>query len=123
MARGGATLAVVGAGVGGFSQKPLDHTEHRFGLPPLAVLPLVADDVVQEVLTTVVQELPGFRNARQQGAFRAWLRRIAVNRMRTFWRGRRRHAPGTLEQAQRLHDRWRFLAVRPGIVRIGLRDL
>jgi len=37
----GSALAVIRAGAGGFPQSPLDHTEHGFDLPSLAVLFLV----------------------------------------------------------------------------------
>jgi RNA polymerase sigma-70 factor (ECF subfamily) len=47
------------------------------------------DDVVQDILTVVVRELPGFQHNRQRGAFRSWLRNITVNRLRTFWRSRK----------------------------------
>jgi RNA polymerase sigma factor (sigma-70 family) len=48
-----------------------------------------ADDLVQEVLTILVRELPDFRHDLRRGAFRRWLRNILVNRLRTFWRSRR----------------------------------
>jgi RNA polymerase sigma-70 factor (ECF subfamily) len=48
-----------------------------------------ADDLTQEVLTVLVRELPNFRHDLRQGAFRRWLRTITVNRLRTFWRGRK----------------------------------
>jgi RNA polymerase sigma-70 factor (ECF subfamily) len=58
-----------------------------------------ADDIVQEVLTTVVQELPAFEHNGHQGAFRAWLRQITVNRVLGHWRGQKRQPPGSLELA------------------------
>jgi RNA polymerase sigma-70 factor (ECF subfamily) len=39
---------------------------------------------------TLLRELPQFRHDLRRGAFRRWLRTIAVNRLRTFWRGRDR---------------------------------
>jgi RNA polymerase sigma-70 factor, ECF subfamily len=48
-----------------------------------------ADDLVQEVLGVLVRELPNFRHDLRPGAFRRWLRTVTVNRLRTFWRGRR----------------------------------
>jgi RNA polymerase sigma factor (sigma-70 family) len=42
-----------------------------------------ADDLAQEVLVVVVRELPKFER-RREGSFRAWLRQIMVNRVRTF---------------------------------------
>ena len=48
-----------------------------------------ADDIVQEVLTAVLNELPRFQHNQRVGAFRRWLRTILVNRMRLFWRSRK----------------------------------
>jgi RNA polymerase sigma-70 factor (ECF subfamily) len=45
------------------------------------------EDVAQEVLLVVMRELPGFVRQRD-GAFRAWLRQITVNRIRSFRRAR-----------------------------------
>src|SRR5688572_12924982 len=58
-----------------------------------------ADDLVQDVLVVVMRELPSFRHNQQTGAFRTWLRRIVVNRLRNFWRSRGRaekHGGGDL---------------------------
>lgn len=41
-----------------------------------------ADDLIQEVLMVVSRELPDFRHNGRTGAFRNWLRRILVNRLR-----------------------------------------
>jgi RNA polymerase sigma-70 factor (ECF subfamily) len=46
------------------------------------------EDLIQEVLSVLVRELPGFRHDLRRGAFRCWLRSITVNRLRTFWRSR-----------------------------------
>ena len=59
----------------------------RHGLQPTDV-----DDLSQEVLATLVRELPEFRHDLRRGAFRRWLRTIAVNRLRNFWRARGRTA-------------------------------
>ena len=48
------------------------------------------DDLMQDVLFVVMRELPRFRHNEQPGAFRTWLRRILVNRLRNFWRSRGR---------------------------------
>jgi len=48
-----------------------------------------ADDLAQEVLSTVHREIPQFQHNRHAGAFRCWLRTITVNRIRAFWRTRR----------------------------------
>jgi RNA polymerase sigma-70 factor (ECF subfamily) len=47
------------------------------------------DDLTQEVLGTLVRELPNFRHDLRRGAFRRWLRTICINRLRAFWRSRR----------------------------------
>jgi len=48
------------------------------------------DDLVQDVLMVIMRELPSFRHSQRKGAFRTWLRRILVNRLRNFWRQRGR---------------------------------
>jgi RNA polymerase sigma-70 factor (ECF subfamily) len=55
-----------------------------------------AEDLTQEVLAVVVRDLPRYQHNRQRGAFRRWLRLIAVHRARDFWRRRRARpvAPG-----------------------------
>ena len=68
-----------------------------------------AEDLTQEVLAVVVQELGAFRHNERDGAFRTWLRRILVNRLRNFWRLRNNapQAKGTsslLERLQQLED-------------------
>jgi RNA polymerase sigma-70 factor (ECF subfamily) len=47
-----------------------------------------ADDLVQEVLAVLVREMPAFEHNHQCGAFRRWLRTIALNRLKGFWRAR-----------------------------------
>jgi RNA polymerase sigma-70 factor (ECF subfamily) len=47
-----------------------------------------ADDLVQEVLATLVAQLPQFQHNQRPGAFRAWLRSITVHRLRRYWRSR-----------------------------------
>jgi RNA polymerase sigma-70 factor (ECF subfamily) len=51
-----------------------------------------ADDLVQDVLAVVVRRFPEFVHPDKPGAFRGWLRAIAVNCARDFWK-RRRYAP------------------------------
>jgi RNA polymerase sigma-70 factor (ECF subfamily) len=55
-----------------------------------------ADDLVQDVLTVVVRRFPEFVHPERPGAFRGWLRAIAVNCAREAWRARRLapQAPG-----------------------------
>jgi RNA polymerase sigma-70 factor (ECF subfamily) len=59
------------------------------------VPPADADDLAQEVMAVVVRELPQFEHSKQRGAFRNWLRTIAVNRLRALWRSRQRGTPAT----------------------------
>jgi RNA polymerase sigma-70 factor (ECF subfamily) len=47
------------------------------------------DDLCQEILLIVVKELPQFQRQRD-GAFRAWLRQVTTNRLRTYWRRRQK---------------------------------
>jgi RNA polymerase sigma factor (sigma-70 family) len=66
--------------------EPLLHSWlRRYAVPPAD-----AADLVQEVLTVLVRELPEFRHDMRRGAFRRWLRNILLNRLRVFWRNRRR---------------------------------
>lgn len=48
------------------------------------------DDVVQEVMSVVVQKVPQFDHSGQRGAFRRWLRSIAFNRAQLQFRARQR---------------------------------
>jgi RNA polymerase sigma-70 factor (ECF subfamily) len=62
-----------------------------------------AEDVLQDVLVTVSQELPGFVHNGRPGAFRNWLRTILTNRVRTFLRGCRRQfalSPSWLDELE-----------------------
>lgn len=66
-----------------------------------------ADDIIQDVLLVVMRELPSFRHNQQQGAFRTWLRRIVVNRIRNFWRTRARageHGGEIMDRLDELED-------------------
>jgi RNA polymerase sigma-70 factor (ECF subfamily) len=65
-----------------------------------------ADDLVQEVMTVLVRELPQFQYDRRCGSFRAWLRTITVNRLRMFWRSRRSRplATGASDLARKLDE-------------------
>ena len=51
-----------------------------------------ADDIRQEVMQTVVKEIPRFEHNGRTGAFRTWLRRITANRMHRHWAQRKRRA-------------------------------
>jgi RNA polymerase sigma-70 factor (ECF subfamily) len=60
------------------------------------------DDLAQEVFIVVVRQIPRF-DRKQEGSFRAWLRQVVVNRVRTY-RRRRRPAVG-LDPADGFLDR------------------
>jgi RNA polymerase sigma-70 factor (ECF subfamily) len=64
-----------------------------------------ADDLIQEVLLVVFREVAAFEH-RRPGAFRAWLRTILANRIRTYFRDRQRapQAPGGSEFLERLAE-------------------
>lgn len=47
-----------------------------------------ADDLAQEVFVILVRQIPRF-DRRREGSFRAWLRQVTVNRVRTYRRQRR----------------------------------
>lgn len=47
-----------------------------------------AEDLVQEVMTALVRELPKFDHNQQTGAFRAWLRTLTVHRVQSYWQKR-----------------------------------
>jgi RNA polymerase sigma-70 factor (ECF subfamily) len=50
--------------------------------------PADRDDLTQRALEVLVRRLPEFRHSGRTGAFRAWLRGIATNLLREFWRDR-----------------------------------
>ena len=54
-----------------------------------ALQPHDVEDVLQDVLTAVVREMPQFQYDPEKGRFRDWLRSILVNRLRGFWRERK----------------------------------
>lgn len=59
-----------------------------------------ADDLVQDVLSVLVEKLPRFAHSGRTGSFRTWLRRILVYQLRYFWRVNGRGAnlaPGEAE--------------------------
>ncbi len=64
-----------------------------------------ADDLTQEILLTIVRELPEFEHSGRAGAFRAWLRTITVHRLRAFWR-RKQSSPAQVvdEELNQLED-------------------
>jgi RNA polymerase sigma-70 factor (ECF subfamily) len=60
-----------------------------------------ADDLTQEIFVALLRGLPAFER-RRHGAFRAWLRQITVNRIRTFWKDRRKQPAAGLAETDRL---------------------
>jgi RNA polymerase sigma-70 factor, ECF subfamily len=48
-----------------------------------------AEDLAQEILRTVVSEMPTFHLDPNRGRFRNWLRKILINKLRPYWRSRR----------------------------------
>lgn len=57
-----------------------------------------ADDIVQDVFVVLVRELPHFRRQRD-GSFRAWLRTVTVNQVRSWRRARQRRPVVGLDPA------------------------
>jgi RNA polymerase sigma factor (sigma-70 family) len=53
----------------------------RQGVPPRDL-----EDLSQEVLLSVVKQLPGFEHSGNRGAFRSWLRTIVCRRTADYWR-------------------------------------
>jgi RNA polymerase sigma-70 factor (ECF subfamily) len=67
--------------------------------------PADADDLVQDVLGVLVRELPTFRHSGRTGAFRHWLRVVAVHRVRNFWRTKKSApGPGLMDDLAQLED-------------------
>ncbi len=61
-------------------------------------------DLTQEVLIVVFREIPRFDRQRE-GSFRAWLRRVTVNRIRIYRRQRRRRPAVGLDPADGFLER------------------
>jgi RNA polymerase sigma-70 factor (ECF subfamily) len=49
------------------------------------------DDLAQDVLIVLLRGLPSFER-RRHGSFRAWLRQVATNRVRAFWKANRKRS-------------------------------
>jgi RNA polymerase sigma-70 factor (ECF subfamily) len=62
-----------------------------------------ADDLAQEVLAVVAREIPAF-DRRTEGSFRAWLRKVTVNRLKTYRRQRVRRPAAGLDPADGFLD-------------------
>jgi RNA polymerase sigma-70 factor (ECF subfamily) len=72
---------------------------------PYVAQPADADDVVQDVMIVLFDELPRFEHNGRPGAFRSWLRAIAVNRLRNYWYCRRGpQGSGTLSVMEQLEQ-------------------
>lgn len=65
-----------------------------------------ADDVAQDVLLAVSKDIESFDHNGRDGAFRAWMKGILVNRLRNFWRSRDRRpeASGGSDMDRRLSE-------------------
>ncbi|MFI5455390.1 MAG: RNA polymerase sigma factor [Isosphaerales bacterium] len=63
-----------------------------------------ADDLAQEVFVVVIREIPRFQR-RREGSFRAWLRQVTVNKVRTHRRKRHRRPAVGLDPADGFLDR------------------
>jgi RNA polymerase sigma-70 factor (ECF subfamily) len=68
-----------------------------------------ADELCQDIFLVVVRELPHFHREDRRGAFRRWLRTIAVHRALGFWRSEEIRPKlvndqGLLELASQLGD-------------------
>jgi RNA polymerase sigma-70 factor (ECF subfamily) len=62
-----------------------------------------ADDLAQEVFVVLIREIPCFERQRE-GSFRAWLRQVTVNKVRTHRRKRHRRAAMSLDPANGFLD-------------------
>src|SRR5262249_20286010 len=60
-----------------------------------------SEDLTQDVLLVLVRELSNFER-RRDGVFRAWLRQVTVNRIRAFWKSKRRRPPGGRSEDEKL---------------------
>src|SRR4051812_49192093 len=54
---------------------------NRQGVPPDDL-----DDLSQDILLSVVKQLPSFEHSGRRGAFRCWLRVIVCRRTADYWR-------------------------------------
>ena len=77
---------------------------HRQGVPARDL-----EDLSQEVLLSVVKQLPGFQHSGQRGAFRSWLRTIVCRRTADYWRAidadtKARGGSGAIAALQQIAD-------------------
>ena len=78
-------------------------------LSGLGVRPTDIGDIRQEAMRVVVEQLPRFEHNRRKGAFRAWLRLVVANRLRSTRRSNAREQrwvrePAYTELAEQLVD-------------------
>jgi len=62
------------------------------------------DDLVQDILQAVASELPHFHYNPVRGHFRSWLRQIMINRLRAFWKSRKRNSAAVEPLLDQLQD-------------------
>jgi RNA polymerase sigma factor (sigma-70 family) len=63
------------------------------------------DDIAQEVCTAIARDLAQFDHAGRPGSFRLWVRTIALNRLRGYWRARQNaHVPRDGHELDRLAE-------------------
>jgi RNA polymerase sigma-70 factor (ECF subfamily) len=62
-----------------------------------------ADDLAQEVFVVLIREIPRFERQRK-GSFRAWLRQVTVNKVRTHRKKRHRRPAAGLDPANGFLD-------------------
>src|SRR4051794_28974480 len=63
-----------------------------------------ADDLIQDILEAARRELPDFHYDPGRGRFRGWLRQVMINRLREFWRARKRERPFVEPLLEQLQD-------------------
>ena len=63
-----------------------------------------AEDLAQEVFVILVRQIPHF-DRRREGSFRAWLRQVTVNKVRTYRRQRQRRPEGGQDLTDGFLDR------------------
>jgi len=63
-----------------------------------------ADDLAQEVFVVVIREIPRFQRQRE-GSFRAWIRQVTVNKVRSYRRKRHRRPASSVDPTDLFLDR------------------
>jgi len=57
--------------------------------------PSDVEDLIQEVFSSVIQDLPHFQHDQRRGAFRRWLKQIVIHRLLNLLRTQRKQAVAT----------------------------